>query len=52
MLDIAEPNGDVLKLYDAYSVLDTISSTTSMIASSLCFEQIQFETKRLSQSIV
>ena len=34
MLDIAEPNGDVLKLYDAYTVLDAISAsnTAGMIA--------------------
>lgn len=37
MLDIAEPNGYVLELYDAYTVLDTISAytTTGMVASSL-----------------
>lgn len=37
MLDIAEPNGDVLKLYDAYTVLDAISAsnTAGMIATSL-----------------
>lgn len=30
MLDIAEPNEDVLKLYDAYTVLDAISASTTV----------------------